>query len=660
MRLWPALLCILAEPVLADNRLEQLLSLDLETLVNTPIQGATLTNHDLLSVPSSVTVYHQQQIQQLGANYLYELAALVPGFQVIRMGDTPYDYALSSRGRRIANVSAEILILVDGLRVDNARNASGFQILAQMPLNSIDKVEFIRGPGAAIYGSNAMMGVINISTVEGSKQISAGLGNHQQQRVDWQHHYSNKKLKLDWQFNYDSSEGETYSVESSFGPGQIKTQDPQQQLFSHIKLAYGNTRMAFLSNISRQDDFYFFERISDEFNYNDVNYYRLSAEHRLQHNKAQHDFSAAFSQTTGEAQTIFTSDGDFGPGSPAMEARIQGNSLSSQLRWRLNLELSDTQSLQSGLEYRHLDIRDGWAWSNYQLSDLAAGIIPPAYYGEQSKNTIIQGQMQQDIYGAYVQHQSLWFEHSQLVAGLRYDYFSGSGHKYSPRLTWVQHLSEQQSIKLLYNEAFRAPTAAERRIVNAPGISGNDQLEPENVKTLELSWQLSLAQHYLQFSIYENQFDNAILQITESNGNRVYANQDQDKSNGAEFEYSWQLSQAQQLSLNLSYLANKPEQSFRDADEFASFIWNLNKGRWNLNSSVIFQGERQLTSGEKTDNYTVFNAKLQYQLQTNWLLTLEGKNLADKQYYTPAHGLQPSTGVINQGRRVSIGLRYIY
>lgn len=645
---------------MAEKTLDQLLSLDLKTLLNTPIKGATLTKHKLLSVPSSVTVFQEQQIQQLAADYLFELAALVPGFQVIRMGDTQYNYALSSRGRRITDASAEILIVVDGLRVDNARNASGFQILAQMPLSSIKKVEFIRGPGAALYGSNAMMGVINITTHDKEKQLSAELGNHQQKRINWMHHTTHGKLQFNWQLNYDHTEGENYLLENSFGDGELESRDPQQQFFSNINMNYGNTRLSLLSNISKQDDFYFFERISNHYNYNDVDYYRLNASHRVQSKRIEHEFSAALSQTSGEAQTQLTAEGDLGPGSAALEVRPQGNSLSRQLRWHGNVSLSAKQSLQSGLEYRYLSIHDGWAWSNYQLSDLAAGVIPPRYYGEQTKNTIFQGQMKQNIYGAYLQHQSYWLKNSQVVAGLRYDYFEGSGHRYSPRFTWVQRVNEQQTVKLLYNEAFRAPTAAERRIQNTPGVSGNDELDPEYVQSLELLWQLHLDKHYLQLGIFENHFNHSILQITQNNGQRIYANKDQDKSNGMELEYTWQLNKKQQLSINLSYLHNKPEQSFRDANEFASLIWNINHSHWNLNNNLVYQGERELTHGGKTQAYTVLNTKLQLPLSPKWLLTAEAKNLTDNSYYTPSQGLEPSKGVINQGRRVSLALSFNY
>src|SRR5690606_36591668 len=92
------------------------------------------------------------------------------GFQVLRSADSGRYTMVSARGRRIAATSGEILILVDGYRVE-ANNFSAIAGLFEQPLSNIARVEFIRGPGAALYGSNAMMGVINIITLQGDNSL---------------------------------------------------------------------------------------------------------------------------------------------------------------------------------------------------------------------------------------------------------------------------------------------------------------------------------------------------------------------------------------------------------------------------------------------------------------------------------------------------------
>ena len=101
---------------------------------------------------------------------------LVPGFQSYRTSLSPISYQFSSRGRRIGNSGAEILILVDGMRLAEPRTSGGAIVTPKYPLMQVERVEFIRGPGSAVYGSNAMMGVINIVTRTGSNELALDVG----------------------------------------------------------------------------------------------------------------------------------------------------------------------------------------------------------------------------------------------------------------------------------------------------------------------------------------------------------------------------------------------------------------------------------------------------------------------------------------------------
>ena len=119
---WPLIWVLITEPALAVISDDSLFSMSLEELLQVPITGSTLTEENLLSVPSAVTVYTHQEIKNLGLDYLDELANIVPGFQSSRSAQSQLQNPISSRGRLISLEASELLVLIDGQRVDGPRS----------------------------------------------------------------------------------------------------------------------------------------------------------------------------------------------------------------------------------------------------------------------------------------------------------------------------------------------------------------------------------------------------------------------------------------------------------------------------------------------------------------------------------------------------------
>ena len=160
----------LAQSIMADQS-DELFSMSLEELLQIKVTGSTLTQENLLSVPAAVTVFSYDEIKRMGLDYLDELANLVPGFQSYRSAQSPLENPISSRGRLNSLEAPEILVMVDGQRVDGPRSNGTTVADPKYTLAYIERVEFIRGPGSAVYGSNAMMGVINIITLSIKSKI---------------------------------------------------------------------------------------------------------------------------------------------------------------------------------------------------------------------------------------------------------------------------------------------------------------------------------------------------------------------------------------------------------------------------------------------------------------------------------------------------------
>lgn len=224
----------------------------------------------------------------------------------------------------------------------------------------------------------------------------------------------------------------------------------------------------------------------------------------------------------------------------------------------------------------------------------------------------------------------------------------------------VRTLTANQSLKLLYGEAFRAPTINELAAENNIYVTGNPQLDSERVSTLELVWVGAWERRQLSVSMFQNQFKDGIYQAVEGN-NRIFANsQNEESASGAELGYFEQLSDYWQLRASASRVFTPLDEGFRLADTTGSITVNYQKSKWNLNVGWVFTGEREqvVPSGDRLtlDSYQWLTAKVRYQWTKNRDLWLQVKNAADANYQTPALSESLEYGLPNRGRELSLGL----
>ena len=114
-----------------------------------------------LEAPNATTVITAEDIRLSGATSLVELLRRVPGADVMKLGVGSANLSLRGFNQRIAN---KVLVLVDGRT--EYQDFLGMTLWSAVPigLEEIDRIEVIRGPGSALYGANAMLGVVNIIT----------------------------------------------------------------------------------------------------------------------------------------------------------------------------------------------------------------------------------------------------------------------------------------------------------------------------------------------------------------------------------------------------------------------------------------------------------------------------------------------------------------
>jgi outer membrane receptor protein involved in Fe transport len=159
------LLVLPAADAASAREAEQLFDLPMDDLLALEIRSAGKRDEEIRDIPASVTVLTREEIERYGWVTFEELLRNVPGFFVL---DTLDEQPIGTRG--VAGGSA--LILVNGIPQNRA-----MQLI--LPVESIDRVEIIRGPMSVIYGDNAFLGVINVRTNDIGRhgpRVSLGAG----------------------------------------------------------------------------------------------------------------------------------------------------------------------------------------------------------------------------------------------------------------------------------------------------------------------------------------------------------------------------------------------------------------------------------------------------------------------------------------------------
>ncbi|MGH8741430.1 MAG: TonB-dependent receptor plug domain-containing protein, partial [Burkholderiales bacterium] len=168
--------CAGAQPV----QLSQLADLPLEALANIEVTSVSRRPESLLNAPASIYVITGEDIHRSGVTSLPEALRLAPNLQVARIDSGLY--AISARGFNNV-VSNKLLVLVDGRTIYTPLFSGVFWDQQNVMLEDIDRIEVISGPGATLWGANAVNGVINVITRPAPQTqgalFSGGAGNRQ-------------------------------------------------------------------------------------------------------------------------------------------------------------------------------------------------------------------------------------------------------------------------------------------------------------------------------------------------------------------------------------------------------------------------------------------------------------------------------------------------
>ena len=162
-----------------DGQEGDLSRLSLEELSQVEVTSVSRRPEALADAAAAIYVISREDIRRSGATSLPEVLRLAPNLNVQRVNSV--DYAITARGFNGFETANKLLVLIDGRSVYSTLSSGVFWDAQDVMLEDVERIEVVSGPGGALYGSNAMNGVINIITRSAADTtgglVTAGAGN---------------------------------------------------------------------------------------------------------------------------------------------------------------------------------------------------------------------------------------------------------------------------------------------------------------------------------------------------------------------------------------------------------------------------------------------------------------------------------------------------
>ena len=146
----------------AEGELQDLSDLSIEELARINVRSASKTDEPLSEAPTALYVITGDEIMASAATSLPEALRMAPNLQVQQVDAR--QYAITARGFNSVETSNKLLVLIDGRSIYSPLASTVFWELHNRPVEDIEQIEVISGPGGTLYGPNAVNGVVNFIT----------------------------------------------------------------------------------------------------------------------------------------------------------------------------------------------------------------------------------------------------------------------------------------------------------------------------------------------------------------------------------------------------------------------------------------------------------------------------------------------------------------
>jgi iron complex outermembrane receptor protein len=608
------------------------------------VYGASRREQLVTEAPSAVTIVSAEEIAAFGWRTLDEVLRNVRGFYTTH--DRNYSY-LGARGfGRPTDYNNRILVLVDGHRLnDSVYDAVGIGADLPIDLDLIARIEVIRGPGSALYGTSAYFGVVNLVTRQGGAvggaevSLDTASEGHLRLRASYGRQFGEGRQFL-LSASRERSEGAAalYFDDYADEGGWAYDADGEDASRLFGSATWGGLTLQGAVGQRRKD-------------VPTGSYGTTFGDPRNQTLDTRSWIDAGYQRTL--AGTVLTGRAFFDrmdyDGVFVYEAGSRINRDFSRGVW-FGTELMAARRVGSrhqvtaGAEFRNNRRQDQW---NYDLE--------PAVSWLDDRRRSRQAAL-------FVQDDIALTRRLTAVVGARYDWWRdvGTGR---PRLGLVYRPDGDTAVKLLYGEAFRRPSVFELYYEEGTN-QANAALEPETLRTTELVIERYVGRRMrLTGTVYTTRLSGLVSQLTDESGEYVwYANHGRVRAVGAEVEAErrWasgvllrghvSLQRAEDTDTGLS-LTNSPGRLAN-----LSAMVPLSDRRLTFAGVVRYVGMRTTRDDIECPAATLMDATLSYAVTPRLTLRTGARNLFDATLLDPVGGELRQPAIAQDGRQFFLRL----
>ena len=631
---------------------QTLANLSLEELSNIEVTSVSKRAQNLQSAAAAITVVTNEEIRRSGATTVPDALRFVPGLNVAQQSAS--DWAVSARGFSSVN-SEKLLVLSDTRSIYTPLFSGVLWDVQDYLLADIDRIEVIRGPGATLWGSNAVNGVINITTKKAQDTqgllIETAAG-------------TNTKLNAAARYGDTANNGASYRVFGKY-------------------VDYGDT-------------------INDSSHSND--------DWRLGHVGARTDWDVTaadsitvqgdlYRGTLGQLNPSITVIGRQGP-TGALDAEVSGGNVLA--RWQHRIDNDSNFSLRAYYDRTHRDdpsyrdeldtfsvdfqyawnwTRQQWLWGlNYQVTD------------NRNESKIIfdvdPDSSRDQLLGFFIQDQITLTDNLHFTLGTKFEHNDFSGDEWQPSARIAWDFTDRQTLWAAVSRAVRVPTRLERDIAvdaSDPTINpifrlqGNSNFDSEVLVAYEAGYRWQARDNLnLDIAAFHNRYrDLASLEIGElyvdtNTGFTIVPVVNDNKTDGTTRGIETQINYfplpTWRLVANYSYLDMQLDPRGLDINRGAFFAGSTPRHQAGLRSFSDLPGDFQLdvhlrylskirhlpeiVNGEGIGEYAEMDVRIAKQLTEQLEVSLVGQNLLHDRHIE--FGAPAARGEIQRGMYVKM------
>lgn len=578
--------------------------------LDTVVVTATRQQMRVDEVLSDTSVIERSDIEAAGHTNLEEILAAQPGIQMASNGSPGAASYLYFRGTNPKHV----LLLIDGMRIGSA--TSGEPTWSRIPAAQIERIEITRGPASALYGSDAIGGVVQIFTRRGEGPLNfsaeAGAGSYGTRSAS----AALSGSQQGWRYALSLSDDSTDGFDSK--PKDTKVSHDRDGFYNHA--ASGHLGYEFAPG-------------------HELGLSMLYAEGRSQYDSTGVAVDWANRTRNGAASLVLK------------------NALNSHWNSTLSVgkSIDNSTNLKDGTRYSIFDTEQRqYAWQHDILGNWGNFLVGLERQ-EQEIESMGNYKQRERRNDAVQLGWNRGFDAHRLQASVRHDDDSLFGSKTTGSLAYGYRFSPNWRTSMSVGTAFKAPTFNELYYPKTGSYVGNPDVQPETALNREIALHYETGSQAVSLTWYRNRIEDMIVWAKVGTVNQP-SNVDTARIEGATLAWQGRLGD---FNLHASYDwldaedANTGKQLTRRAKQTAEFAIGQNIGSWDWRVEWLASSKRYDDKANTTElgGYALTHLYGAYRFAPDWSIFARVNNLFDKDYVL-------ADGYATPGRNAFIGLRY--